>query len=158
MRWLPSARIWAASLPGTRQRSPGTARVTARDSISTAPLSRHPRRRTSSAKAPALAPRTLREDIDQHRALLARDDVDGALEHSADLRRVVDRTEGLDVEAFGNAGEVWRRVLNVDPDALVLHRAVALAGHKLLVPFVVAVAAVVVDDGQQGDALLRRRV
>src|SRR4029453_6731044 len=80
----------------------------------------------------------LRHDVDD-RWLATSNDLDGPVKCGAELIRLRNRAEAFDTQGARHRGEVWRRVFEVNPDALIVHWALPPHGHPFLILLVVVV-------------------
>src|SRR5262245_59613725 len=90
----------------------------------------------------------LRDYVHDDRSPLVHHNTCGPVKDAAQGRGNFDRAEALNVKRLSDRREVGVRVFDVDADAAVLDRPATNAGHVILVAFIVAVGAVVVDDEQ----------
>src|SRR4051794_13524211 len=96
-------------------------------------------------------------DVDDGWSVLLRDDVDGPRQHVLEILWLFDGTKALDAERAGERREVGRWPVQGDADEFVLDVAVAHPRDVLLVALVIAIQAVVVDDGEDGKIQVRQR-
>src|ERR1051326_5902107 len=81
--------------------------------------------------------------------------VDAFLDRRLDVGGFGDRADADSALRFGEFGNVRRRVLHAQADPAVLDLAAAGARHVLLMQLVVEIGAVVVDQHQERDAVMR---
>ena len=109
----------------------------------------------SSAKSLSSLPR-LRDHVDD-RGLSVAHNLDGFVQRRAELIRLGDRAEAVQAQRASDRRQVRRWIFDANATSLILHGSLPPASHSFLMILIVVIRAIVENNDEQRNLILRRR-